>query len=105
MTNAERQALFQQRRKERIEKCVTADEVVEAARLLWEAHAADPLNRIEGTWDDFVQRCRSKRGSGSWLEMLPDSADPEDYDGFTQPERALLSRVGAIVRAVKYAPD
>jgi len=105
MTNAERQAQYQRRRRERIEKCVTADEVVQATKLLWKTYASDPLNQVEGTWDDFLKRCRSNRGHNAWLEMAPDSADPEDYDGFDATDRALLARVGAVVRAVKRAPE
>jgi len=104
MTNAERQAQFQRRRRERIEKCVTPDEVVKATRLLWEAYASDPLNQIEGTWEDFLKRCHSNRGHNTWLEMAPDSADPEDYEGFDGEDRALLARVGAVVCAVKRPP-
>lgn len=88
---------------------VTPDDVVQACRILYEALAAEPVNQIGHSWESWLDLCRTKRGAGNWLELLPDDDDPEGYGNGSNahvPERdlPLVCKVAAVVRAVKYPP-
>lgn len=103
-TNAQRQAEYQRRRKDMLAQCVTPDDVRRAARLLYDdavRHAAEPQ-----PYEEFLQAARKKSAKvGDFLlQMMSDSTDPEYYDGFAPDDAALLVKVAAVYRAMKYPP-
>lgn len=104
MTNAERQAAFQRRKRKRLALCVTPGDVRRAARLNYEAFAREnPQENLE-PFDAWEAKQRKAKRGGYWGEMMPASADPDDYEGSPE-ERAFLARVGAVVLACRVPTD
>lgn len=105
LSNAERQARHRARMKELRETAVTPDDVVKAARLIYDGFAAEPLNGA-APFEEWVAGLRSQgRGGGLWMEFVPTSVEPDSYDDFPPDDAALLMRVAAVARAVKFPPD
>lgn len=88
-----------------VESAVTPDDVRRAVRLLYESFAADPHNRAE-PFEKWASGLRGKRRIGDlWMQFAPDDLDPEAYSDFAPDDAALLLKVAAVVRAVKFPPD
>lgn len=104
LSNAERQARYQQRRKQRVGECVTSDDVVRAVRLLYEKQARFPENRLP-PFEDWLAEQRKKKGGGGWRDMLPDDPDAETYVDFAANDAALLVRVAKVVHAMRFPPS
>lgn len=105
LSNAERQARYQQRLKERMQECVTPEDVERAIQLIYELQASyfpetDPQPDFE-TWK--ASQATKKRG-GNWYEMLPNEIDPEAYSDFAQSDATLLLKVAKVAHAMKYPP-
>ena len=107
MTNAERQARYRARIKTQAKEGVTPDDVRAAVRLVYEAAAADPTNRVTETYEAWESKCTTKRDGGNWRKYLPESANPEDYVfdwNVTAEEAKLLAKVGAVWLAMQMPP-
>jgi hypothetical protein len=101
LSNAERQARYLDRLRSKAQQGVTPDEIVRAARLVYENQASD---RHDISWEDWLALARQKRNRDWWRDILPDDLDPEAYEDFATADAALLLRVAAVVRAVKFPP-
>ncbi|HKX77163.1 MAG TPA: hypothetical protein VJM34_01445 [Novosphingobium sp.] len=99
-TPAERQAEFRQRKQQRLDECVTPDDVRRAIRLIYEYCRSQPGDRSP-PWDEWLAHCQSRRGANSWFQMVPESDDPADYDDFALIDAVLLAKVGAVFKAMK----
>lgn len=104
LSNAERQARYQQRRKQRDSECITSDDVVRAVRLIYDEQARFPENRLP-PFEDWLAEQRSKKRGGSWRDMLPDDPDSETYVDFSADEADLLIKVAKVVRAMHFPPS
>lgn len=106
LSNAERQKRHREKIRALADAGVTPEMIVEAAKVIYEREASDPLNRL-GTWPEFLAEC-SKRGKrGQWIEILPTFAleEDEDFVRETYGDNAdLLLKVSAVVRAVTIPP-
>jgi hypothetical protein len=109
LSNAERQARFRNRLKAKAQSGVTPEEVREAVRVQYELQAAEPTLGL-GPFDEWAEKCRSRKGRGQWQTMVPESDDPSDYmedavgAGATPEQAALLARVGAVWLAMTKPP-
>jgi len=106
-TNAERQAAYQKRKSKRLAECVTPDDVIEAARLLYEQHRKDAPDEAPLPFDEWLSSLRGKAGAASWQGMLPFEwlRDAEDVEDFDPDAATLLLKVGAVARAMKLPPQ
>ena len=102
LSNAERQARYQERLKRRMAECVTPDDVRDAVRIQSEQFAALPENRLQQSFDEWLAEQRKLKRS-KWRYFVPDDPDPENYEG-TETERALLAKVGAVMLAATIPP-
>lgn len=104
LSNAERQARYIQRLKAKVDQGVTPEMVRRAIRIMYGVWMADVGEKPD--WPAFVAVCRTQTGARRWLDMAPDSAEPENYcDELSAEDRDLLVKVGAFVRALKYPPE
>lgn len=101
-SNAERQAEYQRRLKQRLAQSVTPDDVLRAAQLEYgrwcEANPAEAK-----PWDDFAASFKGRR-AGLWPRWVPESVDPRDYDDMAPEDAALCLKVAAVARAVRHPP-
>lgn len=103
-TTAERQAQFRKRKQERLNQCITPEDVRRAVQLVFHHLAAESGDRI-GSWEEWQAAQRKKRAGGDWIRFVPESADLEDYDDFSPGDAALLAKVGAVYQAMRFPPD
>ena len=99
LSNKERQARYQRRLKERLAECVTAEDIVEAARLWYGLaleHDPDALS-----FDDWL---KTKGARSLWSQNLPYETDAEAYADLPPEQAELLLRVAKVVSAVLYPP-
>lgn len=104
LSNAQRQARHRARMKALVETAVTPDDVRRAVRLYYEDFAAEPRNRAQPFEDWLAGPARKKRGE-QWREFVPDALDLDAYSDFAPDAAALLLKVAAVVRAVRYPPE
>jgi hypothetical protein len=103
LTNAERQALHQERKRRRMAECVTPDDVRQAIRIMFEWQKT--YGDVPLTWEEWAAHCRTRKGREQWFGMTPESADPEDYPGeLSSEDRMFLAKVGAVIEAAKAPP-
>jgi hypothetical protein len=104
LTNAERQARYQRRLRERVANCVDADEIVAVAKLIHERESDGDVTA--DSWEDLLAACRQKKNRGSWPNCLPADTDPDGWRqlGYSDEEADRIVRVAAVVRAVLYPP-
>lgn len=103
-TTAERQAAFRQRTQQRLEQCITPDDVRRAVRLLYEHVRSQPGDQSP-PWDEWVESCRTRRGRSSWMRLVPDIGDLDAYEDFAPSDAALLAKVGAVYEAMQKPPE
>jgi hypothetical protein len=102
MSNAERQKLHRQRLRERASSGVTPEDVVRAAKLIFDSF--DPVDVDGLTWEEWLAKARRKGNRGMWADILPEHSDPEYYEEFSPEAASLLIRVAAVVRATRHPP-
>lgn len=99
LSNAERQRRFRQRKAQ----AVTPDDVVRAARLMYEQFLAENSHEKLPPFDEWAAGLSGKRAK-HWTEFVPDDPTPELYEDFAAEDAALLLRVASVVRAVRKPP-
>ena len=104
LTNAERQARFRERIRDKANSGVTAEDVRRAVRICYEAFCADVGQ--EADFEGWLAQVRKRKGTGTaWREFLPHSANPAEYwDHLSADDRAFLAKVGAVSLAVLEPP-
>lgn len=104
LTNAQRQARFRERQREEQRQRIGPDDIVEAARLYYEAvHAAWP-KPDSPFFEDWMAAQADQPGGGNWADFIPDDPDPASYAGIAPDHADFLARVGAVVSAVRRPP-
>lgn len=103
LSNAERQARYQRRAKQRLTECVTPEDVVQAAKLMYDDFTKYELGD-QPSFDEWRAKQSNKRVAAGWREMLPDTGDIAQYEDFAAKDASLLSRVGAIIAATNRPP-
>ena len=109
LSGAERQKRFREKLKAAAREGVTPEMIVQAARLIYDREASDPLNRMP-PWEDFLLAANKRGNRTRWTEILPtfDINDPEDV-AFAHEmygsDAELLLKVSPIVRAVTIPPS
>jgi hypothetical protein len=104
LSNAERQARFQKRLRERATLGVTPDMVIKAARL-----AFDDWMRVDGesegdprSWNGILTEARKRGKAHLWLEWVPTNPDC-DYSEFND-DAPLMRAVARVAAAVLRPP-
>ena len=106
LSNAERQARFQKRLRERAAAGagVTPEMVREATAIFYKRvceYEGEPAD-----WAAFLARCRKRRNGNSWAEMVPNDVQPDAYDWIEdERERELIERVATVTNAVLNPPQ
>ena len=100
LSNAERQARFQQRLRERAAVGVTPEMVAKATRLSFEAwvEGEGASEKDPPSWEKLLAKARKPRLAGQWQQFVP--ADPDDdYTEFGTDARLMraVARVAASV--------
>lgn len=106
LSNAERQARFQKKLRERLSSGVTPDMIVRAVKIVFFKSAEDDPSLP--AWEEWLKTAHAKRGSGMWrdaVENLRWCRTPDDVQEYSQADAELLLRVGAVVRAASEPPN
>ena len=104
LSNAQRQARFRKRQREEQQQRLAPDDIVEAARIYYDAvHAAWPKSGAPD-FDSWRAEQGAQPGGGRWADFVPDDADPASYAGIAPEHADFLARVGALVAAVRRPP-
>lgn len=104
LSNAERQARFQKRLRERAALSqigITPADIDRAVQMFYEAcRHDDPSLPPFAEWLADVERRAAGKAGSMWQEMVPESGDPEYYhDHLSEEDRLFLAKVGAVVTA------
>lgn len=112
LTNAERQARYQKRLRERAALAsagIAPEDVDRATRLLYEAIRDDEgPGTAMPPWSDWLaslSKVAPAKARSAWEHMVPDRAEPDYYpDRLSPEERQFLARVGAVIDASRRPP-
>jgi hypothetical protein len=107
LSNAERQARFQKRLREKAVQGVTPEMVDQVARIMWER--ARENDSSMPLWDDVLAGVGSKKGRAVWADFMswlgwsvPDEADLIEEHG---EDAALVRKVLLVLQAVVRPPS
>lgn len=104
LSNAERQARFQQRLRERLASGVTAEMVVKAAKLTFAAWMKEngAFERDNLTWEKLLAGGTKSLPANRWQQFVP--ADPDDdYSEFGN-DAPMMRRVANVAASVLRPP-
>lgn len=101
LSNAERQARYQARLKQRAKVAITPDDVVEAVRLLYEDFRKHEDCPPFAEW--MAEQATKKRNN--WAGFLPYDTHPDTYEDFSAKDADLLIRVAAVRKAMLTPPE
>ena len=105
LSNAERQARFQQRLRQRASSGVTPEMVIKATRLAFESWVAEAgaYEREVPTWANMLAGARKRGYASRWQQWVPcDVADEYSEFGADAP---MMRAVAKVVAAVLGPPD
>lgn len=105
MTNAERQALYKQRLRERAENGVTPEMVLRAAEGFWNASRRDDPDLPP--FSERIAECRTIKGRKLWwddFEQMSRLADDEDTREWLGKDADLILKVAAVLRVAVEPP-
>lgn len=109
LSNAERQARFQKRLREKATQGVTVEMIDQVAALTWERHRKDDPDL--SPWDEVLASCGTKAGLRAWefhlqglATWIPAESDADLAEAFGG-DANLVRRVGAVLQAVLVPPS
>lgn len=100
LSNAEKQRRFRERLKAQARSGVTQQEIIEAARLMWERDGPHATS-----WEEAVQTLATSTSGIAWLHMLPEFEPDDPLVEKFGAKADLIRKVSTVVRTVKYPPD
>ncbi|WP_422057964.1 hypothetical protein [Sphingomonas sp.] len=105
LSNAEKQRRFRERLKARANSGVTPDDIVRAARLMWDYLREQDIGtgNDPGSFEDKLNHWRTRKGVEEWRRLHGDEDDPELWAEFGA-DADLMAKVAAVVRAVRFPP-
>lgn len=109
LSNAERQARYQKRLRERAalsQAGVLPADIDRAVQILYEGIRQDQGDLSLPPWNEWVaglDKKSAQKAGREWFELVPDRDDPEDYpDCIPLEDRQFLAKVGAVIRAARW---
>ena len=105
MTNAERQAQYKQRLRDRAAKGVTSEMVIKAAKLNFEAWVKEygAFEREPPSWEKFLAEARKCGKASFWQQHIPAERD-DDYSEFGE-DAPMMRAVARVAASVLRPPD
>jgi hypothetical protein len=108
LSNAERQARFQKRLREKATQSVTVEMIDDVAAITWDrARQDDPSLPV---WDDVISTTGTKRGLRAWEDHIRSigvdigALDAAEMQATYGRNADLVSRVAAVLRGAFVAP-
>jgi hypothetical protein len=93
------------RQQERAVECVTPDEIVAVAKLLYESDR--PEEAGDPSWNEHLADMQESRNRGVWATNLPKRTERDYWEALDHSKADVdrIVRVAAIVCAVLYPPE